>query len=363
MTDSAIAGMLEQAGPRLFARNVRGFLGNNAINKGMETTLARHPEFFWYYNNGITVICDDAKQEGSRGKNLIRVSNPQVINGQQTTRTLARSARKASRASVLVRVICVPRSVTDDGDHFNTLVSSIVAATNWQNAIRTSDLMSNDRRQIEIERQLRKRNYLYLRKRMTKGEARRGRGFRALRLLKKEELAQAVAGCDLDPSTLREGKERLFEPRWYRRVFPTSNANYYLSRYWLMREVSYAARGYPERAYAKWLVLNFLWSRAEPRLRARAFVEALIQACERDNSTIVEPLLQAINTVYREALRFYRARRGIGEKAIDVSSFFRIRSRHIEFRRYWEGSRNKSRPGFHRAWSQFETAIHRVVSQ
>ena len=47
-------------------------------------------------------------------------------------------------------------------------VSKIVAATNWQNAIKASDLMSNDRRQIDLERNLRKLDYQYLRKRQSK---------------------------------------------------------------------------------------------------------------------------------------------------------------------------------------------------
>jgi hypothetical protein len=211
MTDVAVAGLFERASTRLFARNVRGFLGSTEINRGVEATLAREPEYFWYYNNGVTIVCDDATQESSRGRNILRVTNPQVINGQQTTHTLSRIVRKGPRASVLVRVIRVPRSPQLGGNNFETLVSRIVSATNWQNAIRPSDLMSNDRRQIEIERQLRKLHYLYLRKRMTKGEARRAAGARHLRLIKKEELAQAVAGCDLDPFIVREGKERLFE--------------------------------------------------------------------------------------------------------------------------------------------------------
>lgn len=149
--------------------------------------------------------------------------------------------RKGPRASVLVRVIRVPREGDDNANSVETLVSRIVSATNWQNAIRPSDLMSNDRRQIDIERQVRKLDYLYLRKRMTKGEARRAAGARHLRLLKKDELAQAVAGCDLDPSIVREGKERLFEERWYDQMFPTGDPNYYLSRYWLLRQVGYVA--------------------------------------------------------------------------------------------------------------------------
>jgi hypothetical protein len=187
MTNLAVAALYERAGTRLFARNVRGFLGSTDINEGMEATLKNEPEYFWYYNNGITIVCDDAKQESSRGQNILRVTNPQVINGQQTTRTLARTIRKGTRASVLVRVIRVPRGL-GDGNHFETLVSRIVSATNWQNAIRPSDLMSNDQMQIEIERQFRKLNYLYVRKRMTKGEARRAAGTRHMRLIKKEEI-------------------------------------------------------------------------------------------------------------------------------------------------------------------------------
>jgi len=357
MTDVAVAGLFERASTRLFARNVRGFLGSTEINRGMEATLAREPEYFWYYNNGVTIVCDDATQESSRGRNILRVTNPQVINGQQTTRTLSRIVRKGPRASVLVRVIRVPRSPQGGGNNFETLVSRIVSATNWQNAIRPSDLMSNDRRQIEIERQLRKLHYLYLRKRMTKGEARRAAGARHLRLIKKEELAQAVAGCDLDPFIVREGKERLFEERWYGQIFPTADPNYYLSRYWLMREVSYAARGYPERAYAKWLTLNFAWHSLDPLCRKRAQAMAFREACERDNAEVVRPLLRALDAVFVAALRFYRANRGAGPTAIDVSTFFKRRNLDKDFARFWRGSRNASRSTFNRGWAKFRKAL------
>ena len=357
MTDLAVAGLFERAGSRLFARNVRGFLGSTEINRGMEATLAKEPEYFWYYNNGVTIVCDEAKQESSRGRNILRVTNPQVINGQQTTRTLSRIVRKGPRASVLVRVFGVPRSPQRGGNGFETLVSRIVSATNWQNAIRPSDLMSNDRRQVEIERQLRKLHYLYLRKRMTKGEARRAAGARHLRLVRKEELAQAVAGCDLDPFIVREGKERLFEERWYGQIFPTADPNYYLPRYWLMGEVSYAARGYPERAYAKWLTLNFAWQALDPLCRKRAQATAFREACERDTAEVVTPLLRALDAVFVAALRFYRANRGTGPTAIDVSTFFKRRNLDKEFARFWRGSRNTSRAAFHRAWTRFRKAL------
>src|SRR5262249_3477709 len=150
MAGSSVAEIFEAADVRIFARNVRGFLGNTDINKGMETTLEKEPEYFWYYNNGITIVCDHAEAVKSRGRTVLRVTNPQIINGQQTTRTLAKMVTNGSRASVLVRVIRVPRLIkgrNTDNDGFESLVSKIVSATNWQNEIRPSDLMSNDRRQ------------------------------------------------------------------------------------------------------------------------------------------------------------------------------------------------------------------------
>src|SRR5262249_47762551 len=158
--------------------------------------------------------------------------------------------------------------------------------------------------------------------RMTKGEARRAAGARHLRLVKKEELAQAVAGGDLDPSVLREGKERLFEERWYAHVFPTGDPKYYLSRYWVFGGGGYRGGGYPERAYAKWVVLNFMWAVLDPLCRARAAAEAFRQVCERDDGDVVSPLLHAIDAVFKAALRFYRKKRGTGQTAIDVSTFF-----------------------------------------
>ena len=118
MTDFGIAKLFECAGIRLFARNVRGFLGSTEINQGMENTLETEPAYFWYYNNGITIICDEATHEFSHGRDILRVANPQVINGQQTTRTLAQAIKKGARASVLVRVIRVPRNANSDSNIF-----------------------------------------------------------------------------------------------------------------------------------------------------------------------------------------------------------------------------------------------------
>lgn len=357
MTAADVGKLFKRAGIRLFARNVRGFLGSTEINRAMRDTLAHQPRYFWYFNNGVTVVCDSARLISEHGGEVLRVSNPQIINGQQTTRTLAEAERNAGRASVLVRVIAIPRESTDSDRRFETLVSRIVEATNWQNAIRASDLMSNDRRQILIERELRKLDYQYLRKRQTKREARRVAMSRHRILIRKEELAQAVAGCELDPAVIREGKERLFEERYYKTIFANTKANGYLTRYWLMRSASRGARGYPERGYAKWLVLNFLWNTFGNEIEKHPTRFRLASENPNQNADVTRPLDRAVAAVFAAALDYFRSRRGHGVRAIDVSSFFRLQGHHKNFAKFWKGSANRHRARFARAQEKFIRAV------
>ena len=346
-----IAEMYEQSGIRLFARNVRGFLEETAVNKNMEATLLREPDYFWYYNNGITIICDQAEQKNSNGRKVMRIVNPQVINGQQTTRTLHKKATKDSKATVLVRVISVPRDCDEESNRFDNLVSKIVAATNWQNAIRASDLMSNDRRQIDLERNLRKLDYQYLRKRQSKGEARRHAGVRHRFLVKKDELAQAVAAC---------GKERLFEERFYNQVFPNADPNYYLPRYWLVAYTQFAARGYPERAYAKWVVTHFVWQSMAKILGTRHQRALFIRVNERSN---FESLGKLCNLAYKGVIQFYRSRRGTGEKAKDPSTFFQRKGLHRDFANYWNRDGGKYKSQFSKALKAFKDEMREAAEE
>ena len=354
------AQMYESAGIRLFARNVRGFLGETQINVNMQKTLESEPEYFWYYNNGITIVCDKAEKTTRRGSEFMRLVNPQVINGQQTTRTLYQRAKKGTSATVLVRIISVPRESEKDSRRFESLISKIVAATNWQNTIRPSDLMSNDRRQVELERHLRHLGYQYLRKRQSKAEARRSVGVKHNFVVTKEELAQVVAATVLDPLVVRSGKEQLFEERYYNYVFPDSDPTSYLPRYWLGKHVSLEARGHPERAYAKWLAIHFLWKHLAPTLRSKGMKESFRIECERG---LFKTLCQASDQVFRSISAYYRANRGSGAAELDPSVFFKRAHRHTEFAEFWKSPANRQRARFDRAWSAFALDLQGLSEQ
>ncbi len=342
MAGKDVGHLYRDAGDRLFARNIRGYQGDTAINKGMEETLQKEAIHFWYFNNGITIVCNSARKTAEKGQAILRVSNPQIINGQQTTRTLHKYPQ--SVASVQVRVISIPRDDHKNEVKFERLVSNIVAATNWQNAILPSDLRANDQRQVSLERDLAKLRYHYIRKRQTKREARRTFGAQYFFRIKKEELAQFVAGCEIDPKEVRSGRENLFKAPYYDQIFDNRPMHHYLSGYWLARVVKRLSSGFPDRAYAKWLVLNALWSRISSEMKDKPFATAFRVECERGRWN--PNLEKAVEQLYLAALTFYRSKRGKGNTAVDVSNFFyrAYRGDLMEgFETFWRSQANTRR--------------------
>jgi len=340
MRGSDIGSLFETSGVRLFARNIRGFLGKSTkVNKSMKATLIEEPEKFFYYNNGVTIICDHAKKESEKGRDILRVSNPQIINGQQTTRTLSAFPTQARKASVLIKVIQVPRDVREKEDGFESLVSAIVQGTNWQNPVKQSDLVVNDRKQIEIERELRKLGYLYLRKRQSKSEAKRAANAKYFKTIKKEEIARAVAACEMDPILLRLGVENLFSEEQYHDVFPNVDPNFYLPRYWLMWHTNKVAKRHTQGGFSKWLVLNFMWSRFAHIVRASKRAVTFRKLCERRDEYLYRNLHKAIDKVFITARKYYSQNKG----SMTFLDFFKAKKgRDKEFQKFWQTPENKS---------------------
>lgn len=353
-----IGQMYSKVGRRLFAKNIRGWLGSNTdINESIAETIKEEPYNFWYYNNGITIVCDDAKREARGGQDEIIIEGAQIINGQQTTRTLCDTDSKDT--NVLVKIIKIPRDFENNGD-YDELVNSIVRSTNWQNYISPSDLVSNDYIQVFLEREFRKKGYQYIRKKMSKSEARTlyGQGFTQI---DKGELAQAIAACLFDPLIVRKGKERLFEDPYYKSIFGPTQLSFYLSKYWLMRQIQYAARGIPDRAYAKWLVLNFTWNNIAKDIGSGSAERHFRYACEQNEwKRVLMPLHKALVHVFRAAIKFYRLNRGKGEEAKDISTFFQLSQLHNKFNDFWNSSKNTHRNEAKKYFEKFRQDLKRL---
>ena len=127
------------------------------MNDAIIKTVQEEPARFRYLNNGLTIVCDEATFSRGRGRGgELKLSNPQIVNGQQTSRSLASVPRaSADRVEVITRVVQIDREQVDE-DEYDRLVSSIVRATNLQSAVPYSDLIANDKMQVELQRTLRR---------------------------------------------------------------------------------------------------------------------------------------------------------------------------------------------------------------
>ena len=109
-----IADMSKQHGQRLFSANIRQFKGSTAVNTGIEETLKTKPEELFYFNNGVTFLCDDIQPVGysaeSRNTGKFRLLGASVINGAQTVSCISKVASSvqvepSEQAKVMVTVI------------------------------------------------------------------------------------------------------------------------------------------------------------------------------------------------------------------------------------------------------------------
>ena len=97
----------------LFGQNVRMVLPDSAVNDSMVQTLLEHPEYFWYFNNGMTVLCERIakapKGGASRKSGQFLFERASVVNGAQTVGCIGNAAtrndEKVSSAFVHVRFI------------------------------------------------------------------------------------------------------------------------------------------------------------------------------------------------------------------------------------------------------------------
>ena len=330
----AIGNIFSDIGIRLFARNIRGYLGNTEINKVMKKTIEEEPDFFWYYNNGITITCDRVKQITKGNSKIVQITNAQIINGQQTTRTLAQVRNNA--AEVLIKLIEVPRQSENDQKKFGHIISSIVSATNWQNAISQSDLKSNDAEQVRIEKEMKKLNYFYIRKRMNKSEVAKYGGDRYSFKISKEELARIMGAINVDPYEIRLGKDRLFEDDIYSDIFDGRAASEYITAYWLGRQVNYWVKFNNRYSYSKWIVLNYLWSLLSSDLRKISIREAFRKISERPYKFAKQllPLDNMVKIALRMSLNFYSKNKRIDGKLQEPIDFFKHVNYHKRFKEY-----------------------------
>jgi hypothetical protein len=128
---------------RLFALNIRNYVGDTRTNKDIVSTAVAEPGSFFFYNNGIAAVATGIEEDIPARS--LRCRQFSVVNGAQTLRSLHKAHQSKSdavrKAIVLLRVTSVKLSGRDDERSF---LDNVTKYNNTQNAVRVSDFRSND---------------------------------------------------------------------------------------------------------------------------------------------------------------------------------------------------------------------------
>ena len=138
-------------GSRLLETNVRSFLqARGKVNRGIRDTVAREPERFLAYNNGITLTAEAVElHSGEGGKAVTKLHGLQIVNGGQTTASLLATNRgRADLAQVYVAAKLIE---IEAGDVHDELVRNVSRYANSQNRISEADFSANHPFHVRIE--------------------------------------------------------------------------------------------------------------------------------------------------------------------------------------------------------------------
>lgn len=136
----------------IYEKNVRKFLGNKKkVNKGIEKTLNEHPERFGLYNNGITIVAEEACEDEA---GILRLIEPFIVNGCQTTRSIwavlqarlnsggsAKNQVQEAWEAQLAKAVVVTKVVVV-GQEGENLLTETTRFTNMQNAVGEKDFLA-----------------------------------------------------------------------------------------------------------------------------------------------------------------------------------------------------------------------------
>ncbi|PIP39641.1 hypothetical protein COZ13_01910 [Candidatus Desantisbacteria bacterium CG_4_10_14_3_um_filter_40_18] len=208
---------------RVLSRNIRYFLGNNKINKKIKQTASNIEEakYFWFLNNGVTITCDKFSfTDDARGNKIISVSNPKIINGGQTTKSLYHVSKEIplSPNNLLNEVYLLIRLYETDNEE---LIDKITEGTNNQNPIFERELKANHPIQLLVKKYFLEKGYYYETHRKEYTDKKIDKD----KIANNERVFQSYVSLFKDiPHEAKSSKSKIFE-RYFDDVFDNGNDN------------------------------------------------------------------------------------------------------------------------------------------
>ena len=167
----------------LFEKNIREYLGNNRINKKIYLTLKDEQERknFFYYNNGITMICSKmgtVHSAKNKSKNphvcvSFEIDNPQIVNGCQTVNSIFSALKEYDEEDlerefqdtfVMLKILQI-----DAADETQkALAKNIVTYNNSQNSLDEKQFVANNELFQRLKSEFGEKGFLLLTKQSDK---------------------------------------------------------------------------------------------------------------------------------------------------------------------------------------------------
>lgn len=154
---------------QLFEENIREYLGKSSINNGIIRTLKNKNERknFFYYNNGVTIICENTEKSSGSSYN-VKLKQPQIVNGCQTVNTIyqvlkdypdAERKTEFDNVYVMTKILIFNKDIEEKKPNF---YKDIVKYTNRQNSIKDDAFGASNDLFINIQKRIKERGFLLL---------------------------------------------------------------------------------------------------------------------------------------------------------------------------------------------------------
>lgn len=162
MDAKRLAELWNEYEDRLVDRNIRRFKGTTTVNTGLTETLQQEAQHFFYFNNGVTFLCETINEQHPRDPHRVtgqfRVRGLSIINGAQTVGAIAKEPiahYDANPAMVMATFVCLDNAPDGFGDR-------VTQSRNRQNAVDLEDFAALDERQVMWQQTLRMAGIEYI---------------------------------------------------------------------------------------------------------------------------------------------------------------------------------------------------------
>lgn len=130
----------------LFSQNLRYYVKNAKVDDNVISSIQEHPDNFWYFNNGIILICDSYSTSGK----MITLKKFSIINGGQTTKIIGETDFEKD---FYIQCKVIKNKYIEEDDRLE-FISNVAEASNTQKPIKDKDLIANRTEQRRLKKQL-----------------------------------------------------------------------------------------------------------------------------------------------------------------------------------------------------------------